>query len=113
MSDDAKLLSQHDTDSSSDSTENFSNNPRFDAILSARLSRRSVLKGSFGIAATAVLGGSLSTSYAATKKLSPLAALQLNFNAVAKNKEDKLRVLSFFLTQKIQMCILVFALAPT
>ncbi len=89
MSDDAKYSDLQDVSSASDSSENFSNNPRFDAILSARLSRRSVLKGSFGIAATAVLGGSLSTSYAATKKPSPLAALQLNFNAVAKNKEDK------------------------
>ena len=79
-----------DLSSASESTENFSNNPSFDAILSARLSRRSVLKGSFGVAATAVLGGSLSPSYAATKKSSPLAELQLNFNAVAKNKEDKL-----------------------
>ena len=90
MSDDTKNSKIQDEYSSSDSTENFSDNPRFDAILSARLSRRSVLKGSFGVAATAVLGGSLSTSYAATKKTSPLAALQLNFNAVAKNKEDKL-----------------------
>ncbi len=69
MSDDAKYSNLQDVSSASDSSENFSNNPRFDAILSARLSRRSVLKGSFGVAAAAVLGGSLSTSYAATKSL--------------------------------------------
>jgi uncharacterized protein len=85
-----KMSDLQDLSSVSDSTENFSNNPRFDTILSARLSRRSVLKGSFGVAATAVLGGSLSTSYAATKKSSPLTALKLNFNAVAKNIEDKI-----------------------
>jgi hypothetical protein len=49
-----KMSDLQDLSSASDSTENFSNNPRFDTILSARLTRRSVLKGSFGVAATAV-----------------------------------------------------------
>ncbi|MFN3887956.1 MAG: PhoX family protein [Aquabacterium sp.] len=36
---------------------NTSNNPTFDAVLQARLSRRSILRGSFGTAMTAALGG--------------------------------------------------------
>ena len=38
---------------------NPSANPSFDSVLAARLSRRSLLKGSMGLAAGAFFGGSL------------------------------------------------------
>ena len=78
----------HDEDS------NTSSNPTFDSVLTARLSRRSILRGGFGTAATAVLGG---VSLAAcgggddTPAPAPLAApteTLLAFNAVAKSLDD-------------------------
>ncbi|WP_206047218.1 hypothetical protein, partial [Noviherbaspirillum denitrificans] len=38
---------------------NTSNNPTFESVLQARLSRRSLLKGSFGLATTAFFGTGL------------------------------------------------------
>ncbi len=66
---------------------NFSGNPTFDAVLAARLTRRTALKGSFGAAATMFFGAGLAV--AADKGGRPRhKALKLNFNAVAKSLQD-------------------------
>ncbi|MBI1892007.1 MAG: PhoX family phosphatase [Burkholderiales bacterium] len=67
-----------------DAITNVSDNPSFESILNARLSRRSILKGSFGFAATTFLGGGL----AACAGTSYEPSLKLNFNAVAKSLAD-------------------------
>jgi secreted PhoX family phosphatase len=69
----------------SETDNNTSTNPSFDSVLNARLSRRSVLKGSFGVAATSFFGAG-----AAIAK--PARALRLNFNAVPKSLADVLTV---------------------
>ena len=66
---------------------NDSSNPTFDAVLNARLSRRSVLLGTFGAAATAFFGAGAGS---ATAK--PTRSLKLNFNAVAKHTADMLAI---------------------
>ena len=83
---------------------NTSDNPSFDSVLSTRLSRRSLLKGSFGLATTAFFGTGLvacggSDSVAATTPSTPTTtpvtdtkSLQLNFNAVAKSVADALSI---------------------
>lgn len=78
-----------------DNELNTSANPSFDSVLGARLSRRSLLRGGVGTAATAVLG---SWSVAAcgggndddTPAPAPLATL--GFAAVAKSTADVLTV---------------------
>ncbi|HYD80615.1 MAG TPA: PhoX family phosphatase [Paucimonas sp.] len=76
-----------------------SNNPTFESVLRVRLSRRSILKGSFGIAASAFFG----TSFAACRDgsggttIAPSSgsaarAMTLDFNAVAKSLADALSV---------------------
>jgi secreted PhoX family phosphatase len=64
-------------------TENFSQNPTFDSILNARLSRRALLKGSMASAA-AVYFGDLQAA-------AP-ASLLLNFQAVDKSLADKVTI---------------------
>ncbi|GAB3542476.1 PhoX family phosphatase [Noviherbaspirillum agri] len=83
---------------------NDSNNPSFDSVLRARLSRRSILKGTFGVAATtffgaglAACGGSGSDSASPSPSVGGETAdlpktLKLNFNAVAKSLADALIV---------------------
>jgi secreted PhoX family phosphatase len=66
---------------------NVSDNPSFESVLQARLSRRSVLKGTFGVAAGAFFGSSLSALAA-----QPARSLKLNFNPVAKSLRDTLTV---------------------
>jgi hypothetical protein len=73
---------------------NESNNPSFDSILTARLSRRSVLKGGIGLAASSFFGlgltacGSDNNNDTGTTT-TPLA---LSFNPVAKSVADALAV---------------------
>lgn len=76
---------------------NSSGNPTFDSVLAARLSRRSLLKGSFGIAATTFFGttlaacggsGGSSTSAVGGETDATPKTLKLNFNAVAKSLAD-------------------------
>ncbi|HEY8606020.1 MAG TPA: PhoX family phosphatase [Noviherbaspirillum sp.] len=76
---------------------NTSDNPTFESVLNARLSRRSILKGSFGAATTVFFGGSLAAcggSSGDAVAAAPEAAtqtpksLKLNFNAVAKSLAD-------------------------
>ncbi|HEY0848185.1 MAG TPA: PhoX family phosphatase [Noviherbaspirillum sp.] len=83
---------------------NPSGNPSFESVLNARLSRRSLLKGSFGLASSAFFGaglaacgGSSDTVAAAPSTTTPSTgtntpSLQLNFNAVAKSLADALTV---------------------
>lgn len=83
---------------------NQSNNPSFDSILAARLSRRNILRGSVGSVATAVLGaGSLSACGGGSDSPAPAPAPTpapapapveklLSFAAVAKSLEDKVSV---------------------
>ncbi len=62
-------------------TENFSSNPTFDSVLTARLSRRALLQGSLAAAAALYVGS------AAEAAIHPL---RLNFKAVAKSRADVL-----------------------
>jgi len=80
-----------------DEDANTSDNPRFETVLQARLSRRSLLRGSVGGIATAVLGSSALSACGGgddeagtTEAASPLRAL--GFSAVAKSLEDKVSV---------------------
>jgi secreted PhoX family phosphatase len=68
---------------------NSSGNDAFDAILAAHLSRRSLLKGSFGLASSAFFAGSLAacSSTGARDK-----TLKLTFDAVAKSRADVVSV---------------------
>ena len=67
----------------SDHTENLSSNPTFDSILTARLSRRALLKGSLATAAALYVGADAT---AATRRL------KLNFKPVAKSRADSLTI---------------------
>ncbi len=76
---------------------NESANPSFDSILQTRLSRRNLLKGSVGLAATSFIGAGLaacgSTGSSAESGTLPVAATPtLSFNAVAKSVADALSV---------------------
>ncbi|MES2185935.1 MAG: PhoX family phosphatase [Pseudomonadota bacterium] len=77
----------HDVD---DIGHNSSANPSFDSLIAARLSRRGLLRGSVGSAATALLG---SVSLAACgggndASPTPAEAMTLGFNPVAKSLAD-------------------------
>lgn len=72
---------QHDEDC------NSSDNSTFDSVLEARVSRRSILKGSFG-AAAAFFGTAVTDALARPKS----KALKLNFSAVPKNLDDVVTV---------------------
>ncbi|HRJ52989.1 MAG TPA: PhoX family phosphatase [Candidatus Thiothrix moscowensis] len=74
---------------------NSSNNPSFEQILEARMSRRGLLKGGFALMATSMFGMGLtacsdSNSPAATTATT--SGLTLSFNAVAKSVADALTV---------------------
>ncbi len=78
-----------------DEDSNTSSNPSFDSVLAARLSRRSLLRGSVGTAATVLLGGlSLAACGGDDDDPAPVAATEtlLGFSAVAKSLDDKLTV---------------------
>jgi secreted PhoX family phosphatase len=75
----------HDQD---DEVNNFSPNPSFERVLAARISRRALLKGSFGIAAGTFLGSSL----AGCASNGSSRNLRLNFDAVSKSVADALTV---------------------
>jgi secreted PhoX family phosphatase len=75
---------------SDDQDTNSSANPSFDSVLAARLSRRSLLKGSMGLAAGAFFGGSL---MGCNDDVTPASAsttrtLKLDFTAVGKSLAD-------------------------
>lgn len=70
---------------------NRSGNPSFQAVLDARLSRRSILRGGFGTAATAVLG-SFSVVACGGSDDSPTVVDKLSFASVPKSRADVLTV---------------------
>ncbi len=73
-------------------TDKPSGNPDFSAILDARLSRRSLLKGSLAAAAAGYFGsGSLWLSPAGDAQAAT-RALTLNFSAIPKHTDDTLRI---------------------
>ena len=98
MSDD-RHLSSTDPD---EIGHNNSSNPEFDTVLQGYLSRRGMLKGSLGTAATLILGGGLVACSdeanfppppaAAPPPPPPPTVLQLNFSPVAKSLADALTV---------------------
>ncbi|WP_194722535.1 PhoX family protein [Noviherbaspirillum malthae] len=76
---------------------NPSSNPSLESVLNARLSRRSILKGSFGLASTAFFGTSLVACGGGSDVIASTApeitkSLKLNFNAVAKSLADAVSV---------------------
>ena len=70
-------------------TDNLSASPAFDLVLALRLSRRAVLQGGMAAAAALYFGSSamLRSAHASDQPAGP--SLKLKFNAVAKNKDDK------------------------
>ena len=73
-------------------TENFSANPEFSDVLNARLSRRSLLKGSLAMASASYIGtGSLLLSPAGDAQAA-MRKLTLNFPAVPKGLDDLVRL---------------------
>ena len=75
-----------------DEDSNTSSNPSFESVLAARLSRRHILRGGVGAAATAVFGG-LSVAACGGGDDDPAASdALLGFTAVSKSLEDKLTV---------------------
>jgi uncharacterized protein len=72
---------------------NRSANPSFQQVLDARLSRRAVLRGGFGTAATAVLGSlGLAACGGDAEAAAPTTVTKLGFTAVAKSTADVLTV---------------------
>ena len=76
-------MKNHSSPSFPDQTENFSKNETFDSVLSARLSRRSLLKGSMAVAASLYIGAE---TQAASR------SLKLNFKPVPKSRADSLTI---------------------
>lgn len=82
-----------------DEDSNTSSNPTFETVVAARLSRRSLLRGGFGTAATVMLGGLGVAACGggdddpapAPAPAAPAETL-LGFGAVAKSLEDKVSV---------------------
>ena len=67
---------------------NTSTNPSFDSVLSARLSRRSLLKGSMGLAASSFFGISLAACGGGDSPAPADKVLKLDFTAVPKGLAD-------------------------
>jgi uncharacterized protein len=70
-----------------DEDNNFSSNESFASVLEARLSRRSLLKGSFGLAASAFIAPVLTACGSDDDN-----GLVLDFEAISKGREDAVRV---------------------
>lgn len=67
---------------------NESRNPTFEGILQARVGRRALMKGSLGLASSALLGSALSACSSSDDRGDP----ELNFTPVAKSVADALSV---------------------
>ncbi len=68
--------------------------PDFSAILDARLSRRSLLKGSLAVAASTYIGAGTLWLTPAGNVQAAMQSLKLNFSAVPKSKTDALQLAS-------------------
>lgn len=80
-----------------DEDSNRSDNPRFEDVLAARLSRRNLLRRGVGTAASAMLGGLTLTACGGDDDPAPVqptgpAETLLGFTAVAKSLEDRMTV---------------------
>jgi secreted PhoX family phosphatase len=77
-----------------DENSNTSNNPSFDSVLQARLSRRGVLRGGVGTMGATLLGGLGLSACGGGDALAeqPATAALLGFNAVAKSLADMVTV---------------------
>ena len=84
-------LPAHTTDPD-DVGYNTSNNPTFEQILEARMTRRGLLKGSFALVAASFVGTSLTGCGGDDAPAATTTALSLSFNAVAKSVADALTV---------------------
>ena len=73
-----------------DVSKNYSGNPGFDAVLNARLARRSMLKGGFGLAATSFMGVGLTACGGGSDAAD--TSFKLGFTAVAKNLNDQVTI---------------------
>jgi uncharacterized protein len=71
-----------------DQDTNPSGNPSFDSVLSARMSRRTLLKGTMGVAASAFFGTSLAGCSDDNYDPPPPPQLKLDFTAVGKSLAD-------------------------
>jgi len=78
-------------DSFNDDNANPGTNPHFDDVLSARLSRRALLRGGTGVAAGVAMG-SLALAGCATSVGSQAPLVQLGFDPVAKSLDDAVQV---------------------
>lgn len=79
------MSDEHDLDT------NASANESFQSILAARLSRRTLLKGSFGLASSAFFGVGLAACSSSDNNDDP-KTLKLNFDAVPKGRADLVAV---------------------
>ncbi len=68
--------------------------PDFSAVLDAQLSRRSLLKGSLAVAASAYIGAGTLWLTPAGNVQAAMQSLKLNFSAVPKSKTDALQLAS-------------------
>ncbi len=66
--------------------------PDFSQVLDARLSRRSLLKGSLAVAATSYIGAGTLWLTPAGQVQAAMPSLKLNFSAIPKGKADALRL---------------------
>ena len=73
-----------------DDDTNPSHNPSFASVLEARMSRRTLLKGSMGLAAGTFFGGSLMACADDDVTPPPAPQLRLDFTAVGKSLADAL-----------------------
>ena len=89
MNDLAKGMTNIDPD---DVGHNTSDNPTFESILNARLSRRTLLKGGFGLAASSFFGFSLSGCGSSDSSEAAPTPPALSFNAVAKSVADAVSI---------------------
>lgn len=96
-----------------DEDANTSNNPTFDHVLKAHLSRRDVMRAGLGTAVTSALGvlplvGCGGNSDASTTPSTPPASVppisQLNFNAVAKSLADSITVPAGYTASVLYRC---------
>lgn len=91
----SEQLTKHHPDSPNgcdDVSRNVSGNTDFASILDARLSRRNLLKGSFGLAAGSFMSVGLSGCLSSGGGSNKSNAFKLGFTAVARGTDDLLRV---------------------